>query len=209
MKIGARIATALVMVLGLVLGGIVLHGGGTAAASGGTTQATLRLADGTRAGTVRFDHRRQLTQVTVRLRLPEGVTGVDQFHGLHVHADDDDANGSGCIADPALAPTTWFVSADGHYARPGQVHGAHTGDLSSPLVAANGTADLTFTTGRISPADLVGRAVVLHAGPDNFGNVPVGAAADQYTPNSAAATDLTQRTGNAGARIACGEIRRG
>jgi Cu/Zn superoxide dismutase len=52
--------------------------------------------------------------------------------------------------------------------------------------------------------------VILHAGPDNFGNIPVGTAPNQYTPNSTdpvtGATVLTANTGNAGNRIACGVI---
>ena len=50
---------------------------------------------------------------------------------------------------------------------------------------------------------------MLHAGPDNFGNVPVddvATAPNAYTPNSAGATTATQNTGNAGNRIACGVI---
>jgi Cu/Zn superoxide dismutase len=46
----------------------------------------------------------------------------------------------------------------------------------------------------------------LHQGPDNYGNVPVGTAPNQYTANSAEATTLTQNTGNAGARIGCAVI---
>ena len=53
----------------------------------------------------------------------------------------------------------------------------------------------------------VGRAVVLHAGPDNFGNVPVGTGADQYIAG-ATALAKTQATGNAGDRFGCGVIRR-
>ena len=57
------------------------------------------------------------------------------------------------------------------------------------------------------PAELPGKAVILHAGADNFGNVPVGTGPDQYTANSAAATTKTGNTGNAGDRIACGVIK--
>jgi Cu/Zn superoxide dismutase len=39
-----------------------------------------------------------------------------------------------------------------------------------------------------------------------LGNVPLGTAANQYTPNSADATTATAKTGNAGDRIACGVI---
>ena len=56
-------------------------------------------------------------------------------------------------------------------------------------------------------ADLAGKAVIVHAGADNFGNIPLGAALDQYTANDPAAVAKTQNTGNAGDRIACGVIR--
>ena len=59
---------------------------------------------------------------------------------------------------------------------------------------------------RIPIDQLRGKAVVLHAGADNFGNVPVGANADQYQPNAVDATNKTANTGNAGDRIACGVI---
>ena len=65
---------------------------------------------------------------------------------------------------------------------------------------------LVFETDRLDPSSLAKRAVVLHAGPDNFGNVPKGPGADQYTPNSPDATDKTNKTGNAGDRVACGLI---
>jgi Cu/Zn superoxide dismutase len=48
--------------------------------------------------------------------------------------------------------------------------------------------------------------VILHAGRDNFNNVPKGAAADQYTANSAAAVTATDNTGNAGGRYGCGVL---
>jgi Cu/Zn superoxide dismutase len=48
--------------------------------------------------------------------------------------------------------------------------------------------------------------VIFHAAADNFGNVPLGAEPDKYAANSQAAIDLTNATGNAGARLACGVI---
>ena len=48
--------------------------------------------------------------------------------------------------------------------------------------------------------------MIVHAGPDNLGNVPVGSEPNQYNPNSPDAVDRTQATGNAGDRVACGEI---
>jgi len=72
-------------------------------------------------------------------------------------------------------------------------------------VNADGSATIEFDVDKLTPREVVGRAVVLHAGPDNFGNVPVGAGADQYTPG-ATALAKTQATGNAGDRFACGVI---
>lgn len=192
----------------LALAGVgVLGVGGPASAHEARFEATLRDPDGGRVGTVTFRIGEYATKVDARLRPNDYVT-ADQFHGFHIHANNDPANGNGCSADPEQPRSTWFVSADGHLSTAGQTHGGHDGDLPSPLVLADGTARLRFTTDRIDPAMLRGRAVVLHAGPDNFGNVPVGANANQYTPNSAAATDATGRTGNAGDRVACGLIRR-
>jgi Cu-Zn family superoxide dismutase len=133
---------------------------------------------------------------------------ANAFHGFHVHANNNRANGRGCVADPDQPASTWFVSADGHLSASGQTHGEHNGDLPSPLVMADGTARLSFSTDRIKPEVLRGKAVILHRLPDNFGNVPVGTAETDYTPNSGAATGLTAATGNASDRVACGLLRR-
>lgn len=169
-------------------------------------RAELRLADGTDIGDVRFRTVRDTTRVSVSLVVPLGVTAVRTFHGFHVHANNDPANGVGCVADPAQPPSTWFVSADGHLARPGETHGNHTGDMPVLHLDADGTAEVTFEIDRFRVADLVGRAVILHAGADNYANVPIGQGATQYTPNTPQATDVTGRTGNAGDRVACAEI---
>jgi Cu-Zn family superoxide dismutase len=168
--------------------------------------ATVRSADRTVLGTVHFTVSHDKTLVTAHLRLPSTLHGWDAFHGFHIHANDKPANGDGCIADPAAAPATWFVSADGHLSDLGQSHGAHTGDMPRLLVNQDGTAEIAFTTQRLSLGDLKNRVVIVHAGPDNFNNVPVGAGPEQYTPNSPAATTKTAATGNAGDRIGCGVI---
>ena len=169
--------------------------------------ATLRDATGQPVGKVRFYNHDHHTTVRVRLSANAHVT-PQQFHGFHVHAGTDPATGtSGCVADPAKPSSTWFTSAGGHFKDDGQVHSNHNGDLESLLVNADGTAETTFTTDRFTPGDLKGRAIILHASADNFGNVPVGAAADQYSANSPAAVTKTQNTGNAGDRVACGVVR--
>lgn len=168
-------------------------------------RAVLRDPAGAVVGRVDFTIGRDRMTVKARLR-PNQHVSTGTFHGLHVHANNSSGNGEGCVADPNQPSSTWFASADGHFAEVGQTHSHHAGDLPSPLVLDDGTATLTFTTDRIDAAQLKGRAVILHFGPDNFGNVPVGGAADQYTPNDPAATDKTARTGNAGDRAACGVV---
>lgn len=170
----------------------------------GALTAVLRDADGRKVGTVHFDELGGETWVSADLVGSSSVPAG--FHGFHIHANDLPDGGTGCVADPEQASSTWFVSADGHLGGTATAHGSHAGDMPNLLVQDDGTGRLQFTTGKLALTDLVGRAVVLQAGPDNFGNVPVGPAADQYSANSAAAMTKTSTTGNAGDRIACGLI---
>ena len=200
-KIG--VASSIVAAASLV--GVVVAA--QADASGWRARATLRVADGTEIGQVTFDGKRTETEVRVRLRRLPDNWALDAFHGFHIHANDTGTD-AGCIADPDAAPSLWFVSADGHWKSGDQNHAGHHGDMPSLLVNADGSAEMQFVTGRFDPSALVGRAVIVHAGPDNFGNVPVGTADNQYTANTAAATTATKNTGNAGDRLACGVIER-
>jgi len=202
-----RAGIAGVAVVGLVGAAMAVATTGTAVAHRPWASAHLTTADGTRIGTVAFtdDDSAHRTQVTVRLRRATG-TALDAFHGMHIHANDSSTNGDGCIADPGQPSTTWFVSADGHWKHdPTELHGGHAGDLPSVFVNADGTATMRFDVDKLTPSEVVGRAVVLHAGADNFGNVPVGPATDQYTAG-ATALAKTQATGNAGDRFACGVV---
>jgi Cu-Zn family superoxide dismutase len=168
-----------------------------AGAHGNQARTTLYTISGERVGTVMFKTTGGHTLVRVRLN---GAPGTDAFHGFHIHANNDPSNGDGCDAN------TSFASADGHWKADGETHGHHIGDMPSAYVTSDGSVETRFTLDRIQPADLRGKVVILHAGADNFGNIPVGAEANQYTANSSAATDLTSTTGNAGARVACGVI---
>jgi Cu-Zn family superoxide dismutase len=81
-------------------------------------------------------------------------------------------------------------------------HGSHNGDLPSLLVMSDGTGMAMFVTDRFTLADLFdedGSAVIVHAGADNFGNIP----ADRYDPD---ADEATLNTGDAGGRAGCGVI---
>jgi len=80
------------------------------------------------------------------------------------------------------------------------------GRLPSLLVNDDGTAEARFRTGRFAPSEVEGRALILHAGEDNFADIPLGTAPNQYTANSYEALTLTANTGNAGDRLACGLI---
>lgn len=201
----------LVLVSALAAGSVALLAsiGGPARAAPLEAQARLKTAVGLSIGTVTFrdDPRSDEIIIRVNLKVPPVLTSIPAFHGLHVHANDNATNGVGCVADPAALPSTWFVSADGHYKHMAtEVHGSHAGDLASIHLNADGTGEMRTTKDGLSPSELVGKVVILHAGPDNFGNVPVGTALDQYTANAADAVAKTQATGNAGDRFACGVI---
>ena len=176
---------------------------GTADAHGRSARASLATADAIRIGTVELRTDDGHTDVRVRLT---AAPGVDAFHGFHIHANDITTNGDGCVADPTAAPATWFVSADGHYNPAGQTHSHHVGDMPVVYVNADGSVETRFRIDKINPGELNGRVVILHAGADNYANIPLGTGPTQYTANSADATTATAKTGNAGDRIACGVI---
>jgi Cu-Zn family superoxide dismutase len=175
-------------------------------ASGWKARATLRVADGTEIGQVTFEGNRRETEVRVKLKHVPSNWKTDAFHGFHIHANP--GPGEACVADENATPDLWFVSAGGHWKTEGQDHAGHHGDMPSLLVNADGSAEMEFVTGRFEPSAIVGRALIVHAGADNFGNVPVGVGDNQYTANTAGATTATKNTGNAGDRLACGLIER-
>jgi superoxide dismutase, Cu-Zn family len=178
-----------------------------AASDSPAASATLHSADGRSVGRVDFYAAGTGLRARVSVQMPSGTAAFGAYHGLHIHANNDATNGNDCAADPAEPPARWFASADGHYdKRAAHNHAAHDGDLASLYLSADGRGIAEFRTDRLSPADLASRVVILHAGPDNFGNVPVGTAPAEYTANSPAAKEATERTGNAGDRVACGVI---
>jgi Cu-Zn family superoxide dismutase len=169
---------------------------------GGTDSLTAQLngPTGTKIATAKFEFNQGYVTVTIE------TTGTGQlspgFHGVHIHSV------GKCEANSA-APTGGgapgdFLSAGGHFMAPGQ-HGS--GDLTSLQVRKDGGALLETTTDGFTKADLLGGAgtsIVIHAGADNFGNIP----ADRYNQvNGAPGPDqTTMSTGDAGKRVACGVI---
>lgn len=108
------------------------------------------------------------------------------LHGFHVHALGDTTNGC--------------MSTGPHYNPAGKEHGApedelrHAGDLGNITVGEDGTASFTITDKQIpltGPQSIIGRAVVVHADPDDLGK---------------GGHELSKTTGNAGGRVACGII---
>ncbi len=183
-----------------------LSDGAAPAAGPQIARAVLKDAAGKKVGIVTFRNVGKTTEVVAVFRKNANVAAG--FHGFHIHANNLPDAGTGCVADAGGDPATWFLSADGHLADEGETHGSHVGDMPSVFTLASGKARIAFQLDKVPFGRLLGSAVMLHAGPDNFGNVPVGNGSDQYTENSAAAPDKTMKTGNAGNRVACGVVKR-
>lgn len=148
-----------------------------------TAQASLYDSAGGPVG------RAWLVQKDGQARVHVEVRGLTAgFHGFHIHT-----------TGQCVAP---FTSAGGHFNPGGTSHGHHAGDLPLLYVNADGTGEARFTTDRFDVAGLFdadGSAIIIHAGPDNYANIP----ADRYDPDPDTAT---LATGDAGGRVACGVL---
>ena len=97
----------------------------------------------------------------------------------------------------------------GHFNPGGEAHGDHAGDFPVLLVQSDGHAEEEFDTDRFRLRQLFDRdrsAVIIHAGRDNYANIPEryhSHTEEVFGPDSA-----TLATGDAGARFACGVVRR-
>jgi Cu-Zn family superoxide dismutase len=119
-----------------------------------------------------------------RIRLQLAIDNAPSgLHAAHLHEIGD------CSANDA-------TSAGGHWNPTAAEHGAwgtepfHLGDLGNIDVGEDGRAELEMSTdlwslGTGDVNDIIGRAVIVHAGADDF---------------------TTQPTGGAGARIGCGVV---
>eukprot|EP00252_Welwitschia_mirabilis_P017166 TRINITY_DN38088_c0_g1_i1.p1 TRINITY_DN38088_c0_g1~~TRINITY_DN38088_c0_g1_i1.p1 ORF type:complete len:160 (+),score=34.60 TRINITY_DN38088_c0_g1_i1:72-551(+) len=115
------------------------------------------------------------------------ITGLTPgLHGFHIHSMGDTTNG--CI------------STGPHFNPRNMEHGApeddirHAGDLGNVSAEDNGIAEILIQDYQIplkGPHSIIGRAVVVHADPDDLGR---------------GGHELSKTTGNAGGRIACGVI---
>jgi Cu-Zn family superoxide dismutase len=168
-------------------GGVALAGG--SGAGGVLARAQLHDGNGGAVGEVRFQEIGGVVVGEIDVVLPANSS---HFHGFHLHANNDPANGEDCVAPG-------FTSADGHWNPTGAGHGNHAGDLPPLLLGPDGHSTARFSVGHFAPGELIGLAVIVHAGPDNLANIP--------TRYSAAGPDATTLgTGDAGARFACGIV---
>ena len=141
---------------------------------GKTPYATAQIYGGTEApqlsGCVQFYQENGCVLIVAKISgLPK--ESETSFFGFHIHQGD---NCSG----------TDFSGTGSHYNPSDQTHPKHAGDLP-PLLACQGNAYLSVRTDRFSVADIIGRTVIIHSGPDDFHSQPAG---------------------NAGKKIACGVI---
>jgi Cu-Zn family superoxide dismutase len=167
-----------------------------------TLTTHLKAPDGASVATAKFEFDSGFVTVTVQ------TTGLGQltpgFHGLHVHSVGKcEANS---VAPSGGAPAD-FLSAGGHYRAPGSTGDHVSGDLASLQVRKDGAALLVTTTDAFTKDDLLGgqgTAIIIHAGSDNFANIPP----ERYTQvNGTPGPDqTTMSTGDAGKRVACGVI---
>ena len=77
-----------------------------------------------------------------------------------------------------------FSNAKGHYNPDNCPHPYHAGDMP-PLFGVNGTAFSAFLPDRFRISEIIGRTVIIHIHPDDF---------------------MTQPSGGAGEKIACGVV---
>lgn len=169
----------------------------TAAPSGESMTTQLKTADGTPVANATIDFANGYATVTVETVANHILT--PGFHGLHIHsAGRCDANS----VAPTGGPSGDFNSAGGHFQVSGHTNHPASGDLTSLEVRSDGGAKLVTTTDAFTAADLrnsSGTALIIHAGPDNFGNIP-----SRY--GATGADEETLATGDSGKRVACGVI---
>jgi superoxide dismutase, Cu-Zn family len=174
---------------------------------GTDARATLKDKDGNVVGVVRFEVLRGGRRVEVEAEL-NNVEPAGQFHGFHIHQTGKcDPN----AVDPATGATVPFFSAGGHFNPANTVHGQHAGDFPVLLVMADRRAEARFETDRFKLSQLFdedGSAVIVHGGMDNYANIPDRYHSELNPPSVSGPDSMTKATGDAGARFACGVVRR-
>ena len=160
-----------------------------------TAEARLLTPNGEQIGIADFAVNGSVVTVTAMVNnLPPG------FKGFHLHSIGKCDSNSPDPKDPSRVGD--FLSAGGHLGADSAAHPGHQGDLTSLQVGGEGSAQLVTTTDAFdmdAVLDADGSAVVVHAGPDNFANIP-----SRYASGGPDA--LTQASGDSGGRAACGVV---
>ncbi|MBC7908527.1 MAG: superoxide dismutase family protein [Rhodospirillaceae bacterium] len=146
--------------------------------------AVTALESGSSLGTIEaVDGKQGLVLKPKLFGLPAGP------HGIHLHQNGD------CSAKEQDGKLVPGLAAGGHFDPKGSSkhmgpwsEGGHQGDLPALAVNGDGTATDPLVVPRLKVADLKGRAIVIHAGADNY--------ADEPKP-----------LGGGGPRIACGIVK--
>ncbi len=178
----------LVLLTAVALAQPVSAKGKEEAKGNGAAKVALYDVDGNQVGKMKLIQKKDVVQVRV-----EAYNLTPGFHGFHIHAVGQ------CSPD--------FTAAGGHFNPTGVDHGEHAGDMPVLLVTQEGTAEMRFITDRFNLADLFdedGSAVIIHAGANNYANIP-----DRYTSTDSSdpgPDDATLAAGDSGARVACGVI---
>jgi len=135
-------------------------------------------------GTVVFEQASKSAPVSVTGNLK--ALDPSSSRGFHIHQFGDVTNG-------CTSPGSHFNPFNKHHGAP-TASERHVGDLGNIQSNASGTANFTLKDKLISlngPLSIIGRTVVVHAGTDDLG---------------LGGNDESLKTGNAGARAACGVI---
>ncbi len=179
---------------------------------GADATASLKDVDGNVVGMVRFDALRGGGGVGVEAEV-KNVKPIGRFHGFHLHTTGKcDPN----AVDPQTGEKVPFFSAGGHFELDSDIHGEHAGDFPALLVNSDGRAQAKFETDRFELSQLFdkdGSAVIIHAGRDNYANIPPttpdGEKRYHSHPEDVFGADsLSKATGDAGDRFACGVVHR-
>ena len=197
-----RMAAAVGATMALVGVGMSTQPAGSLVVPGpAKSRAILKDAAGVDQGGVLF------TQETGAVRVQVAVTGLTEgWHGFHVHT-----TGNCTAGDPASP----FTAAGGHLgsvAPQTQVHGGHDGDMPLLYANADGVARATFRTDNFTMAqlnDADGSAVIVHAGPDNYANIPAARYDTKPVAGGAVPDTTTLGTGDSGLRQRCGLVQSG
>lgn len=141
----------------------------------------------------------QIDENTVEIEWNVVKAGKEGLHGFHIHEKADFSEGC--------------KSAGPHYNPHGKTHGApgdeerHVGDLGNITVDAEGNSSGKITDKLVKlfgDTTVIGRSVMIHADEDDLGKGDNSKAGEEGPPQNGFVSKLT---GNAGARIACGEIK--